>query len=227
MAETSSIFNFYQAVEGPGATNRFWFTRLLLALLGLLLATLITDFGIVLFVDDGLTVLKNTYHEEVQYLSNSMDAQAQTFVSEWVNTAYHWIFVKSGVHHYLYSGGGQITNNLLSNLWPLLQGIVIGFQIFMLRLAVIALMLPFMGLIMIVAIADGYLGWFRRRSGGGRESGFIYHRSKNVVGWSLISLWFFYLVPPFAINPVYIFLPSMIILGISTRFSIQYFKKYL
>jgi len=193
----------------------------------LLFATIITDLGIVLFVPDGLQLLKDTYSEEVQYLSASLDNRSETFVSEWVNKIYQFVFVKSGIHSYLYSGGGSITPNLISGMWPLIQGITIGFQIFIMRLAVIVLMMPFLLLVMLVTAADGYLGWYKRRTEGGRESGFIYHRSKNLVGWSLIGLWFFYLVPPFAIDPLYIFLPSICILGVSTRLSVQYFKKYI
>ncbi len=227
MPDIASAFSIYGPSGRENKGNRFWFTRLFMSLLMILVTTLITDLGIVLLVDDGLNLLKSTYKEEVRYLSDSMDVRAQTFVSDWVNISYHWAFEKTGIHSYLYSGGGQITSNLLSNIWPLLQGAVIGFQIFMMRLAVIVLMVPFMLLIMIIAVADGYLGWFRRRSGGGRESGFIYHRSKNIVGWSIIGLWFLYLVPPFAIDPIYIFLPSLSILGIATRFSIQNIKKYI
>ena len=227
MGDVVSAFSIYGPSGRGNRGNRFWFTRLFMSLLMILVTTLITDLGIVLLMDDGLSLLKSTYQEEASYLSDSMHVQAQTFVSDWVNISYHWAFEKTGIHSYLYSGESQITSNLLSNIWPLLQGVVIGFQIFVMRLAVIVLMMPFILLIMIIAVVDGYLGWFRRRTGGGRESGFIYHRSKNIVCWSIIGLWFFYLVPPFAIDPVYIFLPSIILLGLSTRFSIQYFKKYI
>ena len=40
------------------------------------------------------------------------------------------------------------------------------------------------------------------------------------------GMWFFYLVPPFAIDPIYIFLPTIILLGLFSRLSVQFFKKY-
>jgi integrating conjugative element membrane protein (TIGR03747 family) len=131
------------------------------------------------------------------------------------------------LHDVLHSKGNAFTSSLISGMWPIIQGAMIGFQIFMIRLAVIVLMMPFLALVSIVAASDGFLGWYRRRTGAARESAFIYHRSKRMVAWSIFGLWFFYLVPPFAIDPAYIFVPTLIILAIFIRLSIQFFKKYI
>jgi integrating conjugative element membrane protein (TIGR03747 family) len=228
MADSSSYFNFYRAAQTPDKRkNSLWFVSLLRMLMTLLFMTLLTDIGIVMFWPDGLQLLKNTYHEEVQYLRANIDAQTTELISKWVNATYEWIFIKTGIHGYLYSGGNKFTGSLISGMWPLIQGAMIGFQIFMIRLSVIILMLPFIALIMMVAASDGYLEWYRRRTGGARESAFIYHRSKNLMNWSLVGFWFFYLVPPFAIDPIYIFIPSILLLGLFSRLSIQFFKKYV
>ncbi len=227
MADSSSFFNFYRVAEKKETKNQLWFIKLIQILFGLLFMTLLTDLGIVMFWSDGLALLKDTYHQEVQYLSININAQTTELISSWVNTAYEWVFIKTGVHGYLYSGGSRITSGLISGFWPMIQGAMIGFQIFMIRLCVIILMLPFIIMVMVVAASDGYLEWYRRRTGGARESAFIYHRSKHMVSWSLIGLWFLYLIPPFAINPVYIFLPSIVFLGGFSRLSIQFFKKYV
>jgi integrating conjugative element membrane protein (TIGR03747 family) len=227
MADSSSFFNFYRVAEKKETKNQLWFIKLVQILFGLLLMTLLMDLGIVMFWPDGLALLKDTYHQEVQYLSLNINAQTTELISSWVNTAYEWVFIKSSIQGYLYSGGNRITSGLITGFWPMIQGAMIGFQIFMIRLCVIILMLPFIVMVMVVAASDGYLEWYRRRTGGARESAFIYHRSKHMVSWSLVGLWFLYLVPPFAINPVYIFIPSILLLGLFSRLSIQFFKKYV
>lgn len=227
MADASSYFNFYSAAERSKSENSFWLLKILQTLLLLLFMTLLTDLAIVMFMPDGLQILKNAYNQEVQYLSANIDPGTSEFISNWINTSYEWAFIKTGIHDYLYAGGNRTSNNLITGLWPMLQGATIGFQIFMIRLAVIFLMLPFLVLVIVVSAADGFLGWYLRRTSGARESGFIYHRSKNMVSWSIIGLWFIYLVPPFAIDPMVIFIPSVLLLSIFTRLSIQFFKKYV
>jgi integrating conjugative element membrane protein (TIGR03747 family) len=227
MADSSSYFNIYRAAQQQREGNLPWIIGLIRALFIILLSTLLIDIGIVMFMPDGLQLLKDTYHTEIQYLSRNLDARSTDFITAWVNQSYEWVFIKTGLHGVLHSNGNQFTNSLISGMRPIIQGAMIGFQIFMIRLAVIALMLPFLALVSIVAASDGFLGWYRRRTGAARESAFIYHRSKRMVAWSIFGLWFFYLVPPFAIDPAYIFLPVLMLLSLFIRLSVQYFKKYI
>ena len=227
MADSSSYFNFYRVAQQPARGNSLWFINILRALVMLLLMTLLTDLLVVLFWPDGLQVLKNTYTQEIQYLSANIDERTAGVISSWVNTAYDWSFVKTGIHHYLYSGGNGITSSIISGVWPAFQGSMIGFQIFIIRLSVIVLMLPFLLLMMIIGATDGYLQWYLRRTSGARESAFIYHRSKRIACWSLFGFWFLYLVPPFSIDPAWIFIPSILLIALFTRLTVQYFKKYV
>jgi integrating conjugative element membrane protein (TIGR03747 family) len=227
MADSSSYFNIYRAAEQQRQGELPWIIGLIRALLIILFSTLLIDIGIVMFLPDGLQLLKDTFDTEVQYLSRNLDARSTDFITGWVNQAYEWVFVRTGLHDVLHSKGNAFTSSLVSGMWPIIQGAMIGFQVFMIRLTVIVLMMPFLALISIVAASDGFLGWYRRRTGAARESAFIYHRSKRMVAWSIFGLWFFYLVPPFDIDPVYIFLPTTVLLGTFIRFSVQYFKKYI
>ena len=227
MSDASSFFNFYRAAESEKPRDYPWFISLIRMLLAILFLTLITNIGIVMLLPDGLMILKNTYAQEVQYLSTNIDSQTTLMISSWVNLAYEYVFIKTGIHGYLYSGGNQLTGSLISGMWPYIQGAIIGFQIFMIRLSVIILMLPFVILVMLVAASDGYLEWFRRRTGGARESAFIYHRSKHLVSWSLVGLWVLYLVPPVAVDPLYVFLPTIAFIFVFTKLSVQFFKKYI
>jgi integrating conjugative element membrane protein (TIGR03747 family) len=227
MADANSFFNIYSAGNSQDTRNKFWLVRLLQTLLGILLMTLIINLGIVFFYPDGLQLLKNTYNSEVQYLNASIGLNASNFITLWVNTAYEWIFIKTGIHRYFHTGGSGQASSIVAGLWPIMQGVMIGLQIFMIRLSIIVLMLPFVCLAMFVCASDGYLAWYKRRTGGDRESGFIYHRSKKVLSWSLIGLWIIYLIPPIAIDPSFVFVPSILLGGMSTKLSIQYFKKYI
>ncbi len=227
MADSSSFFNFYRSAEKARPEHLPWFIKLIQTLLLILFMTLLTDLGIVMFVPDGLQMLKDAYNDEIRYLSANIDLRATEFISRLVDMSYNWVFIKTGIYDYLYSGGNQLSSSLIVGMWPLMQGVMIGFQIFMIRLSVLILMLPFLLLMMVVAAADGYLEWYRRRTGGARESGFIYHRSKSMVTWAITGLWFFYLIPPFAVDPIYVFIPTVFLLTIFTRLTIQFFKKYV
>lgn len=149
MSDSSSFFNIYRAADKHEPKNQLWFIRLIQAIFGLLLATLLTDIGIVMFWPDGLELLKNTYHQEVQYLSANIDGPTTHRIASWTNEAYDWVFIKSGIKNFLYSHGSPITNSLITGFWPVVQGIMIGFQIFMIRLCVTVLMLPFLLIVML------------------------------------------------------------------------------
>ncbi|MCF6337892.1 MAG: DUF4400 domain-containing protein [Gammaproteobacteria bacterium] len=58
---------------------------------------------------------------------------------------------------------------------------MIDLKLFALRVGILILTLPF--LILITAVADGFVGWYLHRTGGERESGFIYHRAKRGLAW--------------------------------------------
>ncbi|HHH46614.1 MAG TPA: hypothetical protein ENK53_06330, partial [Thiotrichales bacterium] len=95
MAE-SSLFNFYRAAENERNESSFWLFRLLNMVLTLMAVTALTDIAIVLFWPDGLGMLKRTYLEEIQYLNINISAETSQRIASWANTAYDWVFIKSG-----------------------------------------------------------------------------------------------------------------------------------
>ena len=214
MSDLLDSMSIYQSSDSRRRKKTFWLFALLQVLCGILLVTVLINVGLVLFWPGGLDLLKDIYAQEVTYIRLNMDSDAIAHIDTWVNNAYHWVFVKTRLHSYLH-------------ISAMLQGVMIGFQILMIRLSIILLMLPFIVLIIFVAVCDGYLGWYKRRTGGMRESGFIYHRSKKIVGWGMLGLWTLYLVIPVAVDPAFIFIPSLAITGIATRLTVQFFKKYL
>jgi hypothetical protein len=66
-----------------------------------------------------------------------------------------------------------------------------------------------------------------RRTGGGRESGFIYHRAKRAVPVFLLLVWAVYLVPPVPMNPRWAIPPFIVLFAIALRLRVSYFKKYI
>ncbi len=227
MADASSFFNFYSVAEKARPVRVAWYVQIIRSLLASAIMAILIDMGIVMFMTGGLEMLKETYRVEVQYLSTSMNARSTELVTIWVSESYRILFIETGIHDYLYTSNHQISSPIIVGMWPLLQGAMIGFQVFMIRLSVIVLFMPFILLSIIVSISDGFLGWYLRRTSGARESGFIYHRSRFFLTWGISSLCFLYLVPPFAINPTVIFIPLIIISAACTRLSVQYFKKYV
>jgi len=227
VADASSFFNFYSAADKARPVKFAWYFQIVRSLLASAIMAILIDMGIVMFMTGGLEMLKETYRIEVQYLSTGMNAQSIELVTTWVSESYRVLFIETGIHDYLYNSNNRISSPIITGMWPMLQGAMIGFQVFMIRLSVIALFLPFILLATIVSVSDGFLGWYLRRTSGARESGFIYHRSKFFLTWGIASLCFLYLVPPFAVNPLYIFIPMIIITALCTRLSVQYFKKYV
>ena len=102
-----------------------------------------------------------------------------------------------------------------------------GLQLFSARLAVLTLSLPLLLLAALGGFADGLAVWFLRRTGGGRESGFIYHRAKRAVAYSLVLSAAIYLIPPVVMNPRWVLPPLLLIFASGIRYSTAYFKKYL
>jgi integrating conjugative element membrane protein (TIGR03747 family) len=102
-----------------------------------------------------------------------------------------------------------------------------GLQLFSMRLAVLTLALPLLALASLGAAADGLVGWYLRRTGGGRESGFIYHRAKRHGGHTLLILCLAYLAPPATVDPRIAIPIATAAIAVAVRFAVSRFKKYV
>jgi integrating conjugative element membrane protein (TIGR03747 family) len=100
-------------------------------------------------------------------------------------------------------------------------------QIFAARVAVLALALPLFSLFSVVGMAEGLMRRDLRRWGGGRESSFVYHHSKRLLGPSVLATWMLYLASPFAIHPSWVLLPLAMLFAIGVAVTAATFKKYL
>jgi integrating conjugative element membrane protein (TIGR03747 family) len=100
-------------------------------------------------------------------------------------------------------------------------------EVYAVRLAVLLLATPVFGLAGIVGLTDGLIERDRRRFGGARETGFVYHHAKRFVAPSVAVAWIFYLAMPTSIHPNFVILPAAGLFGLSLAVSAATFKKHL
>ncbi|MBN4079469.1 DUF4400 domain-containing protein [Beggiatoa alba] len=187
----------------------------------------------VLWSPNGVWHLKNVLHQEIALLG--LPQSDITFLAEVIQSFHSTVFVSSGIDGMMrYSSSlpptdqsQQTALDFTETLRPIIETAMVGLQLFALRIGVLILALPFLVLVTVTAMADGFVGWFLRRTGGERESGFIYHRAKRGLAWSFLLLWLFYLVPPIPLDPKYLIPPFLLAVGITTRLHMAFFKKFL
>lgn len=104
---------------------------------------------------------------------------------------------------------------------------MLGTQLLGLRLATLALLLPLLVLIYVVAAADGLTQRAIRRASGGRESASLYHRAKHlqvaVVGSAILAL----LVWPSPVDWLCVGLSFAAVAGALATVQWAYYKKHL
>ncbi len=187
----------------------------------------------VLWSPNGVQHLENVLHTEIALLG--LNQEDTNFLAGIIRSFYDTVFVSSGIDGMMRTAASLSPNDVsqpsaadfATTVWPALETAMIGLQLFALRIGVLLLSLPFLVIVTLAALADGFVGWFLRRTGGERESGFIYHRAKRSLACSFVALWAIYLIPPVPIDPLYIIPPFLLISGIATRLHVTFFKKYL
>jgi integrating conjugative element membrane protein (TIGR03747 family) len=216
--------------EQQRLTGLLWLAKWFLLLT---LFVLIVDLFCVftLWSPNGTRHLESVFQQEVALLN--LQPSQEAFLSEVIQVFYKHVFVSTGIDGILRQFANPNTETpdtayeFVSALWPVLETAMIGLKLFALRIGVLILTLPFLLLITTVAMADGFVGWYLRRTGGERESGFIYHRAKRGLAWSFLLLWIVYLIPPIPMDPRYLLPPFLVTSGIATRLHVSFFKKYL
>ncbi len=123
--------------------------------------------------------------------------------------------------------GGELMRKAVLQTRPLWGTALVGLQLFSARLGVMVLGAPLLLLVSGAALTDGLVGWYRRRSGSGRESGFVYHRAKRHAGHAVVLLGFVYLVPPAFIDPRMVITTAAIVLAVTLRIAAAHFKKFI
>jgi len=192
-----------------------------------ILVLLIDLLFVIVIWDDGTQALVGLIATERQILGLDSSSVAGRFVDATIATAHDWLFVRTGVGNWLTTQRSGLLAALIDGLWVVVETALLGLQLFAMRLAVLILSLPLFVLVGTTAVADGLYGWLMRRTGGGRESGFIYHRAKRAVPVFLLLVWAVYLLPPVPMNPRWVIPPFVVLFAIAIRLRVSFFKKYI
>lgn len=158
-----------------------------------------------------------------------------------VESAYQWVFVKSGLLGWMQDAASQASAGsrsevkdfryYLGQVYVHLESYLIAAAytvlVFLVRLLVLCLMLPLFVMATFVGLVDGLVRRDIRRFGAGRESGFIYHRAKASLMPLAVLPWVSYLALPVSVHPLLILLPSAVLLGLVMDLAAGSFKKYL
>ena len=104
---------------------------------------------------------------------------------------------------------------------------MIATQLLGVRLATLALMLPLLVLIYVVAAADGLTQRAIRRASGGRESASLYHRAKHLqvvaLGMAVLTI----LLWPWSFDSLFVGVSLASCIGILAQLQWAYYKKHL
>lgn len=98
---------------------------------------------------------------------------------------------------------------------------------FLLRLLVLVLTLPLFVFAALTGLVDGLVRRDLRRFCAGRESGFLYHRARATILPLAVLPWVTYLALPVSVNPLWILLPTAVMVALAVDVTVGSFKKYL
>ena len=219
---------------------------LVLRIIGLLIASLLFSIliefaGLLLFwSDQGWRHSQAMLASELGWLSDHFKSslilqQPGQAISQWLDFLKQWLLVKTGFTDFaqqaqvssqgkgFWSGINQLYVSIEDFV---LAAVYVSFT-FVVRLTILALATPLFLLAMFTGFIDGLMRRDLRKFGAGRESSFVYHRAKRAVVPLLSVPWILYLSLPFSLNPMVVFVPCAVMLGVAMAITAATFKKYL
>ncbi|PTT12172.1 MULTISPECIES: TIGR03747 family integrating conjugative element membrane protein [unclassified Pseudomonas] len=219
---------------------------LVLRIIGLLIASLLFSIfiefaGLLLFWgDQGWRHSQAMFNSELGWLGEHFKASlilqqpGQTII-QWLDFLNQWLLVKTGFADFARqarvssqgNGFWSWTNQLYVSIEDFVLATVYVTFTFVVRLTILVLATPLFLLASLTGFIDGLMRRDLRKFGAGRESSFVYHRAKRGVIPLLLVPWIIYLSLPFSLNPMVVFLPCAVMLGITVAITATTFKKYL
>lgn len=186
----------------------------------------------------GIAVFQHNLDTETHLIAALSNPQGLAFIQQVQTWVYQPTFRWTGLHDFLLMGiqptadsgtasAADIGQSLATGFKAQIQTAYIGVLLFAQRLAVLALSAPLFLLVALAMFTDGLLTRYKRRASVGRESGFIYHHAKHVFNHTLLAVWTLYLLPPIPLDPRWVIPPALLLVGLSLRLAVGYFKKYL
>ncbi|MDH5180862.1 MAG: DUF4400 domain-containing protein, partial [Gammaproteobacteria bacterium] len=166
--------------EPPRQTGLLWLVKWYFLLT--LLVFVVDIFCVfVLWSPNGSEKLESVFQQEITYLDLNPDQVA--FLVNLSQGIYESVFVSTGIDGMVQESTNtrspETAHDFINVIWPVLETATLGLKLFSLRIGILILSLPFLAVVTVVAMSDGFVGWYLRRTGGERESGFIYHRAKR------------------------------------------------
>ena len=175
-----------------------------------------------------------------EFRSSPLLADPAGAARHWVAYAYEKLFVQSGLLEFSQRHSPRMPEHAtgLVGLRTLIHrtatrledyALAAGYitLTFIVRVMVLTLTVPLFALACFIALVDGLVQRDIRRFGAGRESGFVYHRARALIAPLALVPWGVYLSFPVSIHPLWILLPSAVLLGAAVRITAATFKKYL
>ena len=211
---------------------------LTLGFVGILLAAWIVDWVFVFKVwPEGVARLKNILAADFVHGIElaAWQGGAPGAITGTANFLYGLVFRFTGIHdmgvRFAESAALSIPDTIVRNFYianrEAIEVAMIGTQLLGVRLATLALVLPLLVLIYLVAVADGLTQRAIRRASGGRESASLYHRAKHMQVAVVITMFLVVLVWPLPVDWLLVGLPFAITVGVLARMQWAYYKKHL
>jgi len=233
-----------QPIQHPGMIVSA--INLVLRIIGVLIASLLFSIliefaGLLLFWgDQGWRHSQAMLSSELVWLSEHFKSslilqQPGQTIGQWLELLNQWLLVKTGFADFTQQarvasqgdGFWEWINQFYVTIEDFVLAAVYVTFTFVVRLTILVLAIPLFLLAMFTGFVDGLMRRDLRKFGAGRESSFVYHRAKRAVTPLLIVPWVIYLSLPFSLNPMAVFFPCAVMLGIVTAITATTFKKYL
>ena len=215
-----------------------WSFSGLLVLLALILAAWIIDWVFVFKVwPNGLERLQSLLDKDLARATRLWDSYSEfpRFAAATANFLYAMLFKVTGIHdmgaRFADDAALSIPDTIVRNTYianfQAIQVAMAGTQLFGVRLAALAMVMPMFALVYCVASVDGLAQRAIRRACGGRESASLYHRAKYLQVFLLVASGVASLLPPVSIDQRWVWASTAIVLAILARVQWAYYKKHL
>lgn len=213
-----------------------YFNALIATLLGSLVLSILFEWlGITfLWPEQGHLHSQNMMLTELGWLSDNLTRglfhQSPKELTEQIILSLHeWLFVKTGIKDWLANPQEHSSIGLLLYHYgrAYIESLIYVFITFVVRLIVIVFTSPLFLLSAFAGFTEGLMMHDRRKFGAGRESSFLYHHARRLIGPIMFSAWVLYLSIPISIYPNIILVPAAFLFGLSICVTAASFKKYL
>ncbi|SDH80802.1 integrating conjugative element membrane protein, PFL_4697 family [Vibrio xiamenensis] len=200
------------------------------AVFSVILSVLIEWFLIVfIYPESGAQHSLNVYLSEVEYMKNDFDNDHSGFgftpytimqfftdsMSSFIFRLFEWFNLGANL-------GGDGFFTLLDDL---ILSVVFVLSILILRSVVLLLSFPIFLFVIINALSIGVTKREIRKANLGAESSRRFNLAKRMIMPSMSWPWFIYLTSPTVMHPLYVILPTSILLYVSIRYASEYFEK--